>query len=398
MKYLSVFKRNKNILMRSGALVLSLLLLCFSLSSCKARPLAKGKLARTEVGTVGDYTVYYEELYYLASSYKELLKDDYKDDSEGLSKAISDAVSENIIVNYAILDLCKDAGLEYDEKELSDDVEDYLELIISSEFDGSRKDYLESKNEQGLTDSYVRFTTGVNLLYDRLATKYQETGVVPNSDEKMIEHIKKNFVHTWHIAVFVNEGESEEENLEKITDAYKLLESGQKSMYKLIGSSYNEDITPAENGYCFTKGEMEQEYEDASFALKVGEHSEIVESIGKNPEGRRVKCYYLIERLAIDDEYIQSNFENLADAASNAIIVNELELKKASLKFTPNEFASALDYSSLEAPKDGWDYLPFVWCALGILGCAAVVTAVIVITKVRTKRFHQKLTKSNKKL
>jgi hypothetical protein len=159
---------------RAAALSLALLILLTSLFSCTARPLAQTKLAKTEVGHVGDYTVSYEELYFLANTYCASLKDDHEGDPEGLKAAVWSNINEGITANYAILELCRTMGIIYDEDELKDDVETYLERYIEESFDGSRKDYLAHQKEMGLTDHYVRFVTGVDLLYDRLAIKYME--------------------------------------------------------------------------------------------------------------------------------------------------------------------------------------------------------------------------------
>ena len=97
------------------ALALALLMLSLALVSCKGRPLAHSKLAKTEVGTVGEYTVLYEELYFLAKNYSESFKDSYIGDDEGLDAAIWDAINENITENYAILELCREEGILYDQ-------------------------------------------------------------------------------------------------------------------------------------------------------------------------------------------------------------------------------------------------------------------------------------------
>ena len=100
------------------ALITLSMMLLLTLSSCKARPLAQDKLAKTEVGKVGEYSVLYEELYFLASNYAKGIKTSSSLDGSALNDAIWESVNENITENYAILELCKKEGILYDEKAL----------------------------------------------------------------------------------------------------------------------------------------------------------------------------------------------------------------------------------------------------------------------------------------
>ena len=384
------------------ALILVILTLSVSLVSCKGRALAQTKLSKTEVGTVGEYTVLYEELYFLANNYAKGLKDEYIDDDE-LDEAIWDAVNENIIENYAILELCKQEGIVYDEKELRKDVNAAVKLDIEAEYDGKRSDYFDSQLSVGLTDHYVRFVTGVNILYTRLATQYRSNGTIPSGADVLVPYIQENFAHTWHIAVFINDESEREAKLEKIKAAEKLLENG-TSMYKLIGSEYNEDVTSDylsdAYGYYFPRGIMDKSYEDVAFSLDVGEHA-IVESTAKNGNGETLPCIYLIERLSTTDEAskleIEKNLTTLSNSLSDAIVNDKKEEIKETLSFVPNEYAKSLDISDLEPVKNGADYQMIIFVSLAVLSCAVAITAIILISRARTKRFHQKIKNLSKR-
>lgn len=385
------------------ALMLITLILTASLTSCKARPLAQTKLAKSEVGSVGDYTVLYEELYYLAHNYSEQLKNSYTDDPEGFKNAVWERVNENITENYAILELCKNNGLTYDEKALRQNVEKSIKLDIVSKFDGSRKDYFKSQEAVGLTDHYVRFMTGVNLLYGELGTKLKEEGIVPKSDNELIDYIQKNFAHSWHIAIFVNPGENRDEKMNKLLEAQKLLENG-TSMYKLIGSKYNED--PMSDyledtfGYYFPRGIMDEKYEDTVFSLSVGDHA-IVESMAENGLGNYVECFYLVERLSTTsesaEEEIKKNLTTLSDSVLDAKINDMKEQEAKKLSFVPNAFAESLDITALEPVKNGTDYLLILTVVTCVLFCVLAVAAIILARKLKEKHFRKILEKKTAK-
>lgn len=376
------------------ALSLVLVIISASLLSCTARPLAQSKLAKTVVGTVGSHGVYYEELYFLASNYYSAAKAKHGDDTEAIKEYIWSSVGEGILTNYAILDLCASAGLEYDERELADEVEQSVELTINSSFDGSRSKYLESQLSAGITDHYYRFCTGVDILYSKLATQYQIDGKVPHTDEAITSYIKENFIHTWHIAIYVDDGDDRDAEYARALEAKKLLDDG-NSMYQLIGSKYNENIVPESlndaYGYYFPRGIMEKDYENAAFALeKNGDRTDIIISHGESPSGAYVECFYIIEKLAVKDSEIKANFNTLSDMVKDSIITQELEKYRQGLEFTPNDYALSLDITNLEAPKNGVDYQVIIAVATTAGIVALVTVAVFIFRDVRAKRFHNK--------
>ena len=381
-------------LLKTVSLALILIIISTSLFSCSPRPLAQSKLAKQVIGTVGSHDVYYEELYFLANGYKDTAIANHGDDSEAVNKAILDYVSENIIENYAVLDFCAAEGLDYKEKELRSDVNKEIELIMNSYFNGDKKAYFESQLNEGMTDHYFRFCTGIDILYGKLATKYQTDGKIPNTDSDIKNYIKENFVHTIHVAVYVDKNDDREKEYAKILEAKKLLDSG-NSIYKVIGSKYNENLVTESlsnaDGYYFPRGIMEKDYEDAAFSLKnVGDRTDIITSVGKSPSGAYVECFYIIEKLEVKNSEIEANFTYLSDMVKDSIIAKEKENYRKNLSFTPNDYMWSLDLSNLEAPKNGADYTMIIAIVASVLSVASIIVAIFVFRTVRAKKFHKK--------
>ena len=374
-------------------LFLALTIFALTLSSCSARPLAQGKLAGTVVGKVGDHDVYYEEFYFLANNYYTSAKTKYGEDTEAIKNYVWDAIKQNITANYAIIDLCDSEGLEYNERELRSEVEKSIENTISASFNGNRNEYLKAQLTAGITDHYYRFCTGVDILYARLATQYQTNGKVPNNDEAIRSYIKENFIHTWHVAVYVDAGEDRDKEYAKILEAKKLLDDG-NSMYKLIGSKYNENTMPETlndaYGYYFPRGVMEKNYENAAFALeKIGDRTDVIVSHSTSPSGNYVECFYIIEKLAVTDAEIDANFTSLSDTLKDSIISQELETYRQKLSFEPNDYALSLDVTALETPENGADYQLIIAIVGCVLGVAAVICSIFLFRTIRAKRFHK---------
>ena len=353
------------------------------LTGCKSRPLSPTKDALREVGTVGGYTVYYEELYFLANAYK----------SEGVSnEQLWETVSENILTNYALLTLCERVGVEYDEKQLKDDVQSFIDSAIESNF-GDRATYIDDLKASGRTDHYARFNAKVALLSDMLATALAEKGELLTDEGEICDYIRDNFVRTWHFMLADNAGDDTAKNLADAAEALGALKDGKTSMYKLIGGQYvlknggvNEDILIPGDGYVFARGEMDKAYEDAAFALAVEEYSEIVTCKSELASGEYVDCHYVIQRLPLDNDFIKQNFSELYTAYAEATVAKRLEEVKSELTFVPNDFAKSLDISALEPVSVGTDTFAIVTvCVASVLVVGVGVTVTVLVVRFKKK-------------
>ena len=141
---------------------------------------------------------------------------------------------------------------------------------------------------------------------------------------------------------------------------------------------------------------MDEKYENAAFEIEVGDNI-LVESTAKNSLGVTVPCIYLIERLSTSNEEskteIEKNLSTLSTSLSDAIINDKKVEVQKTLSFAPNDYARSLDISDLEPTSNGVDYQVILIATASVLICALAVSAVIIITRVRTKRFQQSIKK-----
>lgn len=381
----------KSRLTRLLSVFLVLLLLCASLVSCESKPIKPGKNAIASVGTVGEFDVPYEELYFLVNSYKKQLDVKYSLDAtsertEEYKKELRELVYDNIVSNYAVLTLCKDVGLSPDTADIEEQVQAKIDSYIKSDFDGKRREYKNYLKETGVTDNYLRFSIEVDLLYSKLTSEYLKRGII-NDDEAFIRStINDEFVRTWHIMI-IDDGT--EASKSKAEEALAKINSG-VGMYEMIGSKYNQDFQlTVTDGYYFTKGEMEGRYEAAAYDLEVGEISGLVKSTGKNSSGDSVECYYIIQRLALEDEYINKNFDTLKDKYYTSVVIQKVDSVTDALEFKPNDYCNSLDLLKLEAPRqtDVALILVISISVVSVLAVAGVIVLVVYKKKSRAKRY-----------
>lgn len=333
--------------------ILALGLICvmlLGLCACGARPITSSKQAKMSVGKVGDFDIAYEELYTIVNNYRLQLDVKYHGQSvseEAYREELRTLVYENIVSNYAVLTLAAEEGLDVNSEDIKNTVQISVESMIENDFGGKRSAYKKSLKENGLTDNYVRLSFGVDAVYSKLVSKYLENGVINNDDAYVKDYIENEFARTWHIMIVNDKTEA---SLNKAKEALALIEGG-KSMYDMIGSKYNEDYFMPYDGYYFPKGIMEEAYEDAAFSLRAGEISGIVAARGENSSGKQVDCFYIIQRLALEDEYITKNYDDLKESYYTAAAFGMVSELQKTLKFEPNAYCESLDLLDLDAPK-----------------------------------------------
>ena len=111
-------------------------------------------------------------------------------------------------------------------------------------------------------------------------------------------------------------------------------------MKQLIGSAVNDDhFLTTMNGYYFTRGEYFKEYEDSVYALEIGKYSDVVTS----SEG-----FYVIQRLELEDDYINKNFEALKSQYQTSYVNSLIEDVKNEIEFVFNDYGKALDLTKLK--------------------------------------------------
>ena len=323
-------------------LIIAMTLSGLSLVSC-----SNDKLNRTVVGNVGAYDVYYEELRWMTMQYKDLMAASYgediwksKDTAEKYREELESAVFSNIISNYAVLTLCDDDMLQLQGEKLIDIngsevgeiVENYINATIEDA--GSRSAYEEALKNNYLTDSLYRFISGVDICESILFNYYCSLAIIDDSDEAAMDYIYDNFIRTVHIYIQNDKGDDIEAN-RSLAEAVRLKLLNGENINTLV-KNYSEDRYMAtEDGYYFTHGQYSESYENAAFALGIGEISPVVETYSG---------FYVIQRLELDDVYVLSHFmSDLKDQYLLAVFNKEIDDCKSTLSFTLNDFGKSLD-------------------------------------------------------
>ena len=381
-------KRN-SVIIKIFAVVLVMITVFPMLVSCKKRE-------KAIVGTVNGREVCYDELYFLVNSYKDSVLEGCNGDEALARQKLYELVMEDIVANYAILELCADYGLELDS--VKSEVKDQIALIITQNFANDEKAFREDLKRNNITEHYLKFVTGVDLLYSKLPEKYEQSGKISVAEDSIVSFAKENFIRVNHIVRFNDTDDMDETNLNVMNNAHEKLIEGSKTMGQLISLGYSQAFDdPSGDGYLIVKGAMRPEYEEIAFALEVGQFSEVLKSRGKNNFDEYVDCYYIIERLDLSDEYIESNFYELKSEYINTAINTELEAKRETLEFVPNEEFFELDLLNLPEPRKSLTVFGLIMIIVGSVAFVAIIVILIIRkNSLKKKNVHAAAKKKRK--
>jgi foldase protein PrsA len=269
-------------------------------------------------------------------------------------KAIDVAVENTF---QSLMDLCAvekefdDLGMTLSAED-EQNVDDYLSQL--QENIGGADAYREGLKSMGMTpESYRDYQISnlkASLVYDKYMGEGAETEVTEEQVKADFEANKDyyidNYVRVKHILAFtVNpstlEPLSDEEKTQAREKIERILEDVKNGAdFDKLALEENEDTGASAfpDGYVFTKGEMDPNFESTSFALQVGQVSDIIESSWGY---HIIKRYDLLEGTLLYDTVKDKIEQNMKADIFNGLVSEWI----AGMTFERNEEAvSAIDY------------------------------------------------------
>lgn len=169
------------------------------------------------------------------------------------------------------------------------------------------------------------------------------------SDDEIKQDIKDNYVRVYHLLIS-NEHFADTEGYEDADEAAlkaaaktfaeeKLAEIQAGADVYEVAQAVGDDPGMHDNpdGYLFTYGKMVPQFEEASFALKVGETSGIVETD---------YGYHIITRIE-QDSYVEENFDEVREQYVNDRFNTEVNQMLADAEIVYSEYYDDITYNSI---------------------------------------------------
>lgn len=325
--------------MKKRILALVLVLATLFAVSCSSGIKSTAEQSRV-VATCGGNDVKYEELRYITLTCKAALEAKY---GEGIfapytsiavgeyADELEDMVEEQICQNYASLNVFKEKNINTTDRITQKEVNEYVSSVENAL--GGEKEYAAYLEECFMTDSVLRFNTALESCFYR----YYEV-VSEEWDKQAYDAVMSGdgFIHTMSILIRNDEGESVERNY---SDAVKVLAEieGGKPLSSFIGTKYNQDTGMC--NYYFMEGYFDKAYEEAAFALDIGEVSPVVET---------ADGFYIIQRLELDSGYMADNVDALKSIYFECKMYEIIEALAAELELEFNEYGKSIDLWNIE--------------------------------------------------
>ncbi len=312
--------------------------------STTSKPIKSSELEMTVVGSCEGYDIYYEELRYVALSYRDIMENYYGKgiwDNPATARQylpeLTDYVMSNLTANYAVLSHCETFMIDINDDAIQKSVQASIDELVADI--GSRKAYSAALKEMYLTDHLVRFTVGTDYCQNELMYAMMDLELIITDQLEFLTYAQNDgFCAVYHVYIANDEGESVEDNRKKAEEALAMLRSG-TTMKKMLGSIYNEDIYLVSDPYYFTRGEYDEAYEEAAFSLEVGEISDIVQT----EDG-----FYIIERQPLEQDYLVANITELMQRYQYACVETMIRELQSEITVELNDFGKSIDLLTME--------------------------------------------------
>lgn len=268
------------------------------------------------VMTIDGYEITYDIYRYFFLNYKAQYDEGNEsvwndtEVGEKLRAAHRETVLESIRGVVAMQKLAEKADLTLESDVIKNAVTSaVLEMFAYVGNDVSK--YKEELASQNLTDRAFRYITGVFELQSRSYLLSGDSGIVDLSDAAVLNAIndENEFACVKQILIRNDEGDDKEENYRRAQYALSRIEKGESFEIVMSDLGEDKDLKNQGDGYYFTHYEYLEEFEEAAFALEIGEISDIVETdVG----------YSIIKRYPKSSEYIEKYYNDLKNSYSLA--------------------------------------------------------------------------------
>ncbi|MCD7823918.1 MAG: peptidyl-prolyl cis-trans isomerase [Oscillospiraceae bacterium] len=294
----------------------------------------------------------YRYMYMYLLSYYGLTDDSYWEDNDELFDTFIS------IVDYYVEDNQWGAVLAdmYD-IELTDEDYDTIAEVMQEEIDSfdSEDEFYEALEASGITYDLLERVVTQSVLCERVyQVLYGDDGaILLESDDEIKENLQNDYVRVYHVLItfdhFADDDEyadATDDELEAAALAYaeEILAEIQASddieaaVYEYAQDADDSGMVDNEVGYMFTTGQMVEDFENAAFALEVGELSGIVES---------VYGYHIIYRLE-QDEYIEENWDELKEDYISIVFNSYVDDALANCTMTYSDYHDMLSYGCIQ--------------------------------------------------
>ncbi len=309
-------------------------------AACK-QELESTKEESAVVMTIDEYEVPYEQLRYFVCNYRN-----EHGDVEAWAEEQTDAICKEVMENalralkeeYAILALAEEYGINPDGEVIRERVEGQIDAAIAEY--SSTDAYVEELALNHMTANVHRFLIKVSVCNEELYYAMMEAGDLL-TDESAVEEIVRGdqFIRVKQVLIVNDPGESPEKN-RRVAEEVRALALDGEDFDELV-AEYGEDLYMFHNpdGYYICRGVWYREFEDAAFALEIGEISDVVETDAG---------YSVLLRCEKEEAYLNTHMSDLGTDYRDAQLSLAIEKKAAEMELLTNDLFASYSVLTME--------------------------------------------------
>lgn len=306
----------------------AVLLVLLPLSGCSKIPKST-KAEKETVLSIDEFEVSYEQLRYFVRNFME----DRAGGEEGYWTEARAAEQQEEIYNasfsslrdqYAILSLAKKYGIDRQSSAIRELVN--LEVQNTIEGYGGEEAYAQDLEKNYMTDNVYRFLTTISVCREELYYAMLEAGDLEDDAEALKQLVYGDeFIRVKQILIENDEGESPEENRKTAEEVRRRAAAGED--FDALVDEFGEDLYMFRNrdGYYICRGVWYKEFEEAAFALQIGEVSDVIDTAAG---------YSILLRCPKEDAYLSGHFDDLCEDYRDAQFSLAIEARSASMTVT----------------------------------------------------------------
>ncbi len=304
--------------------------------------------------TVGGVDIRFDEYRYMFKYYESVYANNYGitvdlwEGNEQNFAVFKDSVKADLIEQNFGNIVAKKYDVTLDDEDY-EQVDEYMEEE-KAQFE-SEEDFYNALKASGIKEELLRNLITSSVMSEKV---YQELYAGENarlipSDDEIKQDIKDNYVRVYHLLIsnehFADtEGyeDADEEALKAAAKTFaeeKLAEIQAGADVYEVAQAVGDDPGMHDNpdGYLFTYGKMVPEFEEAAFALEMGEISGLVETD---------YGYHIITRIE-QDSYVEENFDEVRKQYVNDRFNTEVNQMLADAEIVYSEYYDDITYNSI---------------------------------------------------
>jgi hypothetical protein len=317
----------------AGALLGAVLLSATSCGDDK-KLLESTKDDQIVVMTIAGHDVPLELYRYVALNYKRVYETGKSSDmwlgesGAALMEELNADVEKSIVTLYATLAMCEEYGIRADDAYITDALEITMDAVYE-EYEYDYKAYADAIAQYNMNDGVYRFVLRNELLSAELLNALTEAGKIPDDDAAIRAVFDSDdFIRVKQLLSSNENGVSDEDCLARAEELLGQINGG--ADFDELVQKKGQDLFMFNNddGYYFARGYLDTAFEDAAFALEIGEVSDIV----KTSAG-----YSIIKRYEKDPAYIEKHFDDLREDYISGLYNLAVEAFAETLTVTPTD-------------------------------------------------------------